>query len=156
MIRIAVSGHRGLPPQTALLIDQAVREELAEHCPAISGLSCLADGADQIFARAVLDLGGELEVVIPAEEYRDGPPDVFDELLGRAVRVQRLGFAEATERAYMAASVRMLDGAEMLFAVWDGLPARGHGGTADVVAEARRRGLPVRLIWPEGARRDPG
>lgn len=156
MIRIAVSGHRGLPPQTALLIDQAVRQALAEHCPEVSGVSCLADGADQIFARAVLDLGGELEVVIPAEEYRDGPPNVFDELLSRAVRVQRLGFAEATVQAYMAASVRMLDGAETLFAVWDGLPARGYGGTADVVAEARRRGLPVRLIWPEGARRNPG
>ncbi|MFE3984588.1 hypothetical protein ACFXPR_08900 [Nocardia tengchongensis] len=31
------------------------------------------------------------------------------------------------------------------------LPARGFGGTADVVATAR--GLPVTVLWPEGAER---
>ena len=48
----------------------------------------------------------------------------------------------------------MLDQAERTFAVWDGKPARGYGGTADVVAEARDRGTPVTVIWPEGATRD--
>jgi hypothetical protein len=42
--------------------------------PDVTGLSCLADGADQIFARAVTDLGGKLEVIIPASEYRAGLP----------------------------------------------------------------------------------
>lgn len=37
--------------------------------------------------------------------------------------------------------------ADILIAVWDGLPARGMGGTADVVQEARRVGLPI--IWIE-------
>ncbi len=41
-----------------------------------------------------------------------------------------------------------------LFAVWDGQPARGYGGTADVVTRARDRGRPVRVIWPDGATRD--
>ena len=41
-----------------------------------------------------------------------------------------------------------------MFAVWDGQPARGYGGTADVVNEAHRRGLPVTIIWPDGANRD--
>ena len=48
----------------------------------------------------------------------------------------------------------MLAKADRLFAVWDGQPARGYGGTADVVAEARARGIPVTVIWPEGATRD--
>jgi hypothetical protein len=30
----------------------------------------------------------------------------------------------------------------------------GLGGIADVVAYARQRGVPVRVIWPEGASRD--
>jgi hypothetical protein len=38
-------------------------------------------------------------------------------------------------------------------AVWDGKPARADGGTADVVADARERGTPVRVIWPNGAQR---
>ena len=54
----------------------------------------------------------------------------------------------------MEASQAMLDRAERLFAVWDGKPARGYGGTADVVAEARSQGIPVTVIWPEGASRD--
>ncbi|MGV9675297.1 hypothetical protein ACWDSJ_08460 [Nocardia sp. NPDC003482] len=36
----------------------------------------------------------------------------------------------------------------------DGKPARGYGGTADVVEAARRQGLPVTVVWPEGAERD--
>ncbi|MFG1959825.1 hypothetical protein [Nonomuraea sp. NPDC049028] len=158
MVRIAVSGHRGLPEETAVLVDRAIREALAEYLPGISGVSCLADGADQIFARGVLDLGGVLEVVIPAEEYRDGLPSechtAYDELLGRAVRALRLDFVESTSESHMTAGARMLDNADVLFAVWDGQPARGYGGTADVVAEARRREVSVRVIWPEGARRD--
>ncbi|MEV0345275.1 hypothetical protein AB0H88_05890 [Nonomuraea sp. NPDC050680] len=118
----------------------------------------MADGADQVFARGVLDLGGVLEAVIPATEYRDGLPGechaAYDELLGRAVRAQRLDFVESTSESHMTASARMLDDADVLFAVWDGQPARGYGGTADVVAEARRREMSVRVIWPEGARRD--
>jgi len=54
----------------------------------------------------------------------------------------------------MAASQAMLDQADKLYAVWDGNPARGYGGTADVVAEAESRSIPVTVIWPEGATRD--
>jgi hypothetical protein len=54
----------------------------------------------------------------------------------------------------MDASVQMIEQADELFAVWDGKPARGYGGTADVVDAARKRGLPVTVIWPAGSRRD--
>jgi hypothetical protein len=66
--------HRGLPGPTARLVDQALRAALAGRAPDVTGLSCLADGADQIFARAVTDLGGTLEAVIPADEYREKLP----------------------------------------------------------------------------------
>ena len=72
-MRIAVSGHRGMPAPVQALIDQAIRAALA-GLDAVTGLSCLADGPDQIFARAVLDLGGQIEAVIPATLYRDGLP----------------------------------------------------------------------------------
>jgi hypothetical protein len=158
MRRIAVSGHRGLPPTTTQLIDQAVRADLAIHAPEIVGLSCLADGADQLFARAVLDAGGTIEAVIPAERYRQELPEEsqtdYDDLLSRAGRVHRLEFAESTSESHMAASTFMLEHADELWAVWDGLPARGYGGTADVVAHAHAHGIPVHVIWPEGAQRD--
>ena len=156
--RIAVSGHRGLPAGTAGLIGGAVRVALGEQAAAVVGLSCLADGADQIFARAVLDAGGDIEAVVPALKYREGlPADAlaeYDMLLARAVTVHRLPFTESTSEAHMAASEFMIGLVGELWAVWDGEPARAYGGTADVVAYARDKGVPVRLIWPEGARRD--
>jgi hypothetical protein len=45
-------------------------------------------------------------------------------------------------------------GPEPYAPVWDGQPARGYGGTADVVAYAKRTGVPYSVIWPEGATRD--
>jgi hypothetical protein len=157
MHRIAISGHRGLPAPTARLVGEAIRAVLAEHAPGVTGISCLADGADQIFARAVSDLGGTLEAVIPAAEYRNGLPAdsqrEYDDLLAHAAAVRRLPFTESTSESHMAASKLMVDGAYELYAVWDGKPARGFGGTADVVAYAREHGIPVRVIWPDGAQR---
>jgi len=158
MPRIAISGHRGLPSATEQLVKDALIAAL-ERFPRSSlvGVSCLADGADALFAQAVLDRGGRLEVIVPAVEYRDGLPAehhaTYDRLLAAAEAVDRLDFGASTSEAHMAASERMLDLTEELFAVWDGLPARGFGGTADVVDEARQRGMPVTVIWPPGARR---
>jgi hypothetical protein len=158
MPRIAISGHRGLNADTAHLIDRAIRARLSRYLGSVTGLSCLADGADQIFARAVIDLGGTLEVVIPAEEYRSGLPAgahaEYDNLLGRAVTVHRLPFVESTSESHMTASKLMIDEADELYAVWDGQPARAYGGTADVVSYANDHGTPVEIIWPAGAIRD--
>ena len=156
--RIAISGHRGLPGSTAGLVDEAIRGTLAGAGPGVTGISCLADGADQIFARAVTDLGGSLEAIIPAGQYRevlpaDSHPE-YDRLLAQAAAVRCLPFTRPTSESYMAASRLMIDAADELIAVWDGQPARGYGGTADVVAYARQHGKPVRVIWPPGAQRD--
>jgi hypothetical protein len=159
-MRIAITGHRGLPAATERLVDRDIRDHLAVDAAEgdLVGLSNLADGADQIFARAVLDTGGRLEVIISAAQYRDGLPEAahagYDALLAAASKVDRLGYVESTEQAHMAASQAMLTSADRLYAVWDGKPARGYGGTADVVAEAEKRGIPVIVIWPEGAVRD--
>ncbi|RJL32421.1 hypothetical protein [Bailinhaonella thermotolerans] len=156
--RVGISGHRGLGRTTASLVSDAIRKILSGLPDSLAGISCLADGADQIFARELLARGGTLEVVVPAGRYKDClPPDAhaeYDALLARASRVHRLPYPAPTEESHMAASRLMLDRTHELLAVWDGKPARGYGGTADVVAEARSRGLPIRVIWPPGARRD--
>ena len=95
-------------------------------------MSNLADGADQLFARAVLDAGGQLEVIIPAARYRDGLPesarDTYDALLSRASSVHRLDRIESNEEAHMEASRAMLDRAERL------LPSGMTSPPADTVA----------------------
>jgi hypothetical protein len=157
--RIGITGHRGLPPRTQALITTALRKELEPYAGAeLVGVSSLAGGPDQLFARTVLDLGGTLEVVVPAEQYRDGlDPDErkgYDELLAEAKHVERLPFVESTEQAHLAAGQVVVDRSERLVAVWDGKPARGIGGTADIVSYARQKGVPVAVLWPEGATRE--
>jgi hypothetical protein len=140
------------------LVDEAIRTALSPRAADVTGLSCLADGTDQIFARAVIDLGGRIEAVIPASEYREGLPEdahaQYDALLARASAVHTLPFTDSSPESHMAASKLMIDEADELHAVWDGQPARGYGGTADVVAYAREHGIPVRVIWPGGTQRD--
>jgi hypothetical protein len=123
------------------------------------GISCLAQGSDQIFARVVLEHGGAVEVVLPAADYRERKiePDnlaEFDDLMSRARVVRTLPCVKSDRDAYMAASEEMLDSVDSLIAVWDGSPSGGYSGTADVVAAARERGIPVTVVWPDGARRD--
>jgi hypothetical protein len=158
VMRLAITGHRELPPATARLVDNAVRAWLAALPAPVTAVTSLADGADQIAARAVLDTGGALEVIIPAARYRDGLPAetraAYDALLGQASAVDQLGYDASTSDAHMAASEAMLETADYLLAIWDGRPARGFGGTADVVAVARSRSVPVTVIWPDGATRD--
>ncbi|MYS87597.1 hypothetical protein [Embleya scabrispora] len=158
-MRIGITGHRGLTGDLAEQVRGRLRElvELRQSAELV-GISCIADGPDAWFARAVLDVGGRIEVVVPASAYRAGLPewhhDEYDALLGSASQVYETGFRESGEKAHMAGSEILVGLAEHLVAVWDGQPARGYGGTADVVEYARRMGVAVQIVWPEGATRD--
>ncbi|MEU6269638.1 hypothetical protein [Saccharopolyspora shandongensis] len=158
MTRLAISGHRGLPQLTTELVKEALCTELKKYEGDLVGLSCIADGADALFARAVLDQGGALVVIVPAANYRDKLPEdhhsEYDALFERASEVVQLGFPDSTSESHMVASVKMIEMADQLLAVWDGKPARGYGGTADVVSAARDRNIPVTIVWPEGSERD--
>jgi hypothetical protein len=156
---VGMTGHQGLPPSTSELVAEALRSKLTVYAPNLVGVTMLGPGADQLFARIVLELGGSVYVVVPAARYRDGfeeqsDREGYDELYARRSYFERLEHTESTERAHMDGGKVVVDRAHVLVAVWDGKPARGLGGTADVVAYARERGVPVEVIWPEGARRD--
>ena len=157
MYRIAISGHRGLGAPTVRLVDEAIRAELARHAPDVSGISYLAYGADQIFARGHRTRR-YLRSRHPRRPVPGGAARSFPFRVRRPARPGRsrppLPFTESTPESHMAASKLMVDEADELCAVWDGEPARSYGGTADVVAYARERGIPVRVIWPSGAQRD--
>ncbi|MGP4001673.1 hypothetical protein [Streptomyces sp. 8N706] len=157
-MRVGITGHRGLSSD----VERAVRRLLAtvvqEHdASALIGISCIVDGPDAWFAEAVLEHGGRLEVVVPAAQYRDGLPQshwpIYDALMRRASEVHDTGMTASDSAAHMAGSEILVGLADELLAVWDGEPAWGYGGTADVVAYAERSGVPVRVLWPEGATR---
>jgi hypothetical protein len=156
---VGMTGHQGLPTPVAELVTAELRDTLSGYTPNLVGVTMLGPGADQLFARLVLELGGALYVVVPAAEYRDGFEDSeaqagYDELYARASYFEALEHTESTEQAHMDGGQVVVDRSSVLLAVWDGEPSRGLGGTADVVAYARQRGIPVNVIWPEGASRD--
>ncbi|MGH3312608.1 MAG: hypothetical protein ACRDP3_18840 [Streptomyces sp.] len=158
-MRLGITGHRGLPEETKRLVRAALKEQVQQHSPDdLVGLSCIADGPDAWFAETVLDHGGQIEVVIPAAGYREGLPvwhhPTYDQLMRQAHDVHSTGISDSDSQAHMAGSEVLVDLADHLLAVWDGEPARGYGGTADVVTYAKRNGVPVDIVWPKGATRD--
>lgn len=160
MPRIGVTGHMNLTTGTVDLVAKAIRDLLARY-PAddVVGVSCIAAGSDSIFASEVIAYGGRLEVVLPAADYRERKvkPDhaaTFDSLVSGASEVRVMPHAESNRAAYEAANEAVLSSCDFLVAVWDGKEAVDKGGTAAVVDAARSRGLPVEVIWPEGANRE--
>jgi hypothetical protein len=156
MTRIGVAGHQDLPHAAIDYITQGIRGVLAQYDHVI-GYSSLAAGADQLFATEVLDGGGQLHVVIPSAGYTttlDGDAAaLYKRLLASASGTTQLPFPAPGEDAYEAAGQWIATESELLIAVWDGLPARGRGGTADTVAHACELDREVRVIWPAGMTR---
>ncbi|MFF3554321.1 hypothetical protein ACFYXL_13000 [Streptomyces tsukubensis] len=159
MVTMAVTGHMDLTEESVALVRAALRELLAGRGNGLTGVSCIAAGADSLFAEAVLEAGGRLVVVVPSRDYRaakvkPGHAELFDRLHGAAAEVVVMPNETADRTAYESANRELLARAERLVAVWDGTPPSGKGGgTADTVLEAQAAGIPVDIVWPEGASR---
>jgi hypothetical protein len=159
MTTLGISGHQGIPVEGLAFIRAGLARAIAAAAAPVTGYSSLAQGADQLFADAVLAAGGRLVAVIPSLGYEATFPDAaaqaaYAAYLAQAETVIVLDDHPApTEQAFYDAGLTILDHCGTLLAVWDGQPARGFGGTADIVAAARERGLAVEVIWPEGLTR---
>ena len=120
-------------------------------------VSPVADGADQIAAEVALERGWELQAVLPFQrgEYREtlanaAAKERFDHLIERATCVLELpGDLDNVVDAYVMTGRATVSHCDILIAVWDGLPPRGRGGTAEVVQLALTRGTAVIHIPPE-------
>jgi hypothetical protein len=152
MMRIGITGHQRLEdPKAWVWVERVMRDELTKLAPPLVGVSSLAVGADQLLARLVLEKGGTLHAVLPFAEIERSfsPEDVpaYRELLRRAT-VEVLDTHGTDEDAYLAAGQRVVELSDIVLAVWNSRPAKGKGGTADVVAYAIRRGVPLIHIDP--------
>ena len=164
-LRIGVTGHRVLA-ETELVeagIEAAIARIEASHPGrSLVVVSALAEGADRLVTAAVLRRpGSRLRVVLPlpkADLLDDfatlDSKEEFLRLLARADEVTELPAQAGRVEAYAAANDRLLDRIDVLVAVWDGRGVQGQAGTADVVARARVRGLPVARI--HAGNRKPG
>ncbi|MFJ9564998.1 hypothetical protein ACIRQQ_33810 [Streptomyces fuscichromogenes] len=157
--RVGVTGHRAIPASVLPSVRSALRRQFSRTDVELEALSCLAAGADQLFADIALAHGVPVTAVIPGMDYEAhlGDEDVrttYRRILRSCTTRVDLPLQPTHEQAYLAAGRWIVDHCDHLIAVWDGRPARGLGGTGDVVAYARRTGVPVTVLWEPGTRRD--
>ena len=139
-------------------IEQSGKELLDAHhdCfadsrPRLQFVSPIADGADQIAAEAALELGWELQAILPFDRatYRaslanDRAREQMDSLISRATCLLELpGEPDHSLDAYVMTGRATVAHCDILIAVWDGLPPRGRGGTGEVVQLALTRGTAI-------------
>ena len=131
-------------------------------------ISSLARGADRIVARATLARpGARLQVIapLPLDDYRTDsttPEDLaeFEALLSRdpsptLPEPKDSNGVERRSERYLKAGYKVVDACEIRVAVWDGQPAHGHGGTAEIVTYAANQGRVVLWIDSNAPARRP-
>lgn len=155
---VGITGHMNISGATRRLVARAIVGELAGIDQHLTGYTSLAPGADQIFTWALRAVGSEVVFVQPADDIETTIPasNLNDFRAARLIcsTTIRMPFATAGEPAYFEAGSWIADHADLLLAVWDGKPAGGLGGTADIVGRRRNSGRPLTIIWPDGSVRD--
>lgn len=154
---IGFSGHQKLSSGTRKIVRTEIERTFSQWGQ-VAAATSLAVGSDQIFAECALAARSQLIVIVPCDDYEstfDNDHDLiaYRRLLKAATKIVHLPFTQPSEQAYWAAGKRIVDMADILVAVWDGLPAGGLGGTADIVHYAEQRSKEIVRIWPPGASR---
>jgi hypothetical protein len=112
----------------------------------ITLVSPLAEGADRLVAMEILQIKqGRLLVPLPfpVMDYEKdfSTPESCREfyfLLAQACEIIDLSPQSDRNDAYVAVGHYVVDHTDVMLAIWDGKPARGRGGTGDVVAYCRQ------------------
>ncbi|MEO7599168.1 MAG: hypothetical protein ABIV50_09575 [Opitutus sp.] len=151
---IGFTGHRQLANPER--ISAAIFSTLLELKNAAPGewlaLSSIAAGSDTLFARQAkaLSLSWQVVLPLPLRDFKnDFSPTEWQEaeaLLAGAEQVRVLTENDGRNDAYLDAGMETVHESDVLLAVWDGAPARGKGGTADVIGYARELGHPIVII----------
>lgn len=166
-VTVGVTGHR---PNRLAMTPAAVRRACADLLGAIArhagartlvAVSPLAEGADRAFAEAALTCDYRLHAILPfsGRDYETTFADAaqtkdYRRLLARCTDVTELnGQLSRSTDAYRAVGTKIVAAGDIIIAVWDGRPAAGDGGTADVIAMALRAGRP--LLWIDARDRQP-
>ena len=157
---VGFTGHRQL--ENRARVEQALLEVLtglrAEQGVEWLALSSVAAGSDMVFARTALRLGLGWEAILPMppvefrHDFADEEWRTVETLLAEAEQVRVIGERSQRDDAYLDCGMDTVNHCDLLLAVWDGEPARGRGGTAEIVAYAREMDLPIIIIDSETLR----
>lgn len=157
-LQIGASGHRDIgSEQDRQFAAQSVQELLTSYSREYQDLvlyAPLATGADQLFVQTALDLHIPVEAVIPSEHYEDHyaseqEREGYRQLLRQCRAIHQQPFPSPNDDAYLAAGQWIVAHSDIIFLIWNGQPARGRGGTADIASYAWRSGCPFVHIHPQ-------
>ena len=115
----------------------------------VYGVSSAASGGDLLFAETCLELSIPLYILLPMprQRFRDDFDEVtwqrVEDVLARAALVEEMHEQSTREECYYDCGIRTVEESRLLLALWDGEPAQGMAGTAEMVAYARNTGRPV-------------
>lgn len=142
-MKVGITGHQRLEDASSWeWVKMEMDDQLARLRRPLVGIACLAEGADSLFAELILQRGGSLEAVVPFPEYEQvfsaRQRDRYRALLDAASAITVLEERPSKQESYLAAGKKVVDATDLLLAVWDGKPAGGLGGTADIVEYARQ------------------
>lgn len=117
-------------------------------------LASVAQGCDQLFVHQALQRGLSWHAILPlpaaefAHDFDTRQWPLVQALLQEAehLQVSNDNAEGLREDAYLDCGLETVNGSDLLIAVWDGEPARGKGGTAEVIEYARSIGRPLVII----------
>jgi hypothetical protein len=151
---VGFSGHRQVadPIATGNAISSALAALRQEAPGDWIGVSSVAAGSDQLFAEQVLEAGLPWHAILPLpraefrEDFDSADWANAERLLLRAAHSRVIDETGSREDGYLDCGMETVNDADILIAIWDGQPARGKGGTADVVEYAKAMGKPVLVL----------
>ncbi len=148
-----ITGHQNLGDQeTISWVEDCLIQEIPKY-HITKGLTCLAIGADQLFAEVLEQFYIPYIAIVPSDGYEgtfenESARENYFSYLAKADDTIRLNFPSPSEEAFYAAGKHIVDYCDILFAIWNGKPAKGLGGTGDVVEYASRKKKKVIHINP--------
>jgi len=152
-MKIGISGHQYLEdPRAWEWVGDVMRDLLLRFPRPLVGVTCLAVGADSLLATLMVEQNQSFEVVLPFADYESRLPlearDEYRRLLEQAAGVTTLQDQSNDEKSYFDAGKMVVDLSDVLVTVWNGKPAKGLGGTGDIVQYARQKQKPIVHLDP--------
>ncbi|MHB8595429.1 MAG: hypothetical protein ACYDER_01310 [Ktedonobacteraceae bacterium] len=147
-MKVGITGHQNLgSAENITWLSKTLQSAIKQNSVDI-GLTSLAIGADQLFAETLKDMDIRYVAIIPCDGYQQtftnsSDLERYNSLLQNAFEVVQLPFVKPSEEAFYEAGKQIANNSDMIIAIWDGQPAKGLGGTGDIVkyAQALKRSI---------------
>ena len=165
MVKIGVTGHRFLKETNKIIkaIDEALKRVEKKFGPPFIMFSALGEGADCLVVHRAQAMREDTQLIALLPLRLEDFMEDFSSLVSKVDFINLVETADqlfeqdeggSRTQRYLLVGKQILDQCDVLIAVWDGKTSQGEGGTAEVVALARERGLP--LAWIHAGNRLTG